>query len=105
MLNLGQVQGLWPGEHEFVGGDALERQAVAADRLDMLGPGVDQRDVEPVMREVSGGVAADCAGADDDDALVHSSCSLCNPVAGMISSIRAAARTKPFLINRRTAIT
>src|SRR2546428_6702985 len=38
----------------------------------MLGPRVDQGDVETVMREVSPGVAADRPGADDDDALVHS---------------------------------
>ena len=42
-----------------------------ADRLDMLGPGIDQRHVEPVMREVPAGIAADRAGPDDDDALVH----------------------------------
>ena len=85
MLDLGQVQGLRAGEHEFVGGDALERKAVAADRLDMLGPGVDQRDVEPVMGEVPAGIAADSPGADDDDPLVHYSCSLSDPMGGMIS--------------------
>ena len=48
----------------------FEGEPVPADRLDMLRPRVDQRHVEPVMREVAAGIAADRAGPDDDDALV-----------------------------------
>src|ERR1700674_2206220 len=55
----------------FFRSDALERQTIATDRLDMLGPRVDDRHVEPVMREVSAGIAADRAGPDNDDALIH----------------------------------
>jgi len=51
----------------------------------MLGPGVDQRDVEPIMGEVPAGIAADSPGADDDDPLIHYSCSLSDPMGGMIS--------------------
>ena len=62
---------LRPGADELLLGHAFERQPVLADRLDMLGPRVDQGHVEPVMREVAAGIAADRAGADHRDALIH----------------------------------
>ena len=71
LLHLGQVQRLGLRDDRFLRGDAFERQPVLADRLDMLGPRVDQRHVEPVMREVAAGIAADRAGPDHDDALVR----------------------------------
>src|SRR5204862_7154080 len=50
---------------------AVECQPVLTDRLDMLGPGVAQDYVDPVMGEVTAGVAADRPGADDRDAFPH----------------------------------
>ena len=62
---------LRPGADELLLGHPLDGEPVAADRLDMLGPGIDQDDVEPVMREMAAGIAADRPGADDRNALVH----------------------------------
>ncbi len=71
ILDLGQMHRLRFGADIFLFGYAFDRQTVAADRLDMLGPGVDQRDVEPVMCEMTAGIAADCAGTDHRNTLVH----------------------------------
>ncbi len=65
------MQGLGLGEDELFFGHPFERQPVLADGLDVLGPRVDQGHVEPVMRELAPGIAADCAGADHRDTLVH----------------------------------
>ena len=73
VLHFGQVQRLWPGAHEFHFADPLERQPILADRLDMLGPRVDQRDVEADMREVPAGISADRTGAEHNNPLVHGS--------------------------------
>ena len=71
LLHLGQMHGLGPGEDELLLGHSFDRQPVATDRLDVLGPGIDQGHVEPVMRELAAGVAADRAGADHRNALLH----------------------------------
>src|SRR5205823_822001 len=71
VLELGQVQHLGMRHDRFFRRDALERQPIAADRLDMLRPRIDNRHIEPVMREVSAGIPANGAGPDDDDALIH----------------------------------
>ena len=71
LLHFGQMHRLWPGEDEFLLGHPFDRQPVAADRLDMFGPGIDQGHVEPVMRELAAGVAADGASADHRNPLRH----------------------------------
>ena len=65
------------------------RQPVLADRLDMLGPRVDQGDVEAVMREVPAGIPADRPGAEHDNPLVrHLSAPLDDPLTDMITTDR-----------------
>ena len=59
------------GEDEFLLRHPFDRQPVLADRLDMLGPRIDQDHVEPVMREMAAGIAADRARADHCNALFH----------------------------------
>src|SRR5438105_1762319 len=62
VLDLGQVQDLRPRQDELLGGDTVERQPVTTARLDMLGPRVAQRHVQPVMRHVPARVAGDRSG-------------------------------------------
>ncbi len=62
---------LGPGADELLLRYPFEREPVPADRLDVLGPGVDQGHVETVMRELAAGIAADRAGADDGNAFFH----------------------------------
>ena len=71
LLDFGQMHRLRPGADVLLRGHALDRQSILADRLDVLGPGVDQGHVEPVMREVAASIAADRTGADHRNALVH----------------------------------
>ncbi len=48
-------------------GHAGQFQAARPDRLDMLGPGIDQRDVMAEPRQMAADLAADRAGADERD--------------------------------------
>ena len=71
LLSLGQVHCCGPGTDELLLGHPFECQPVPSDPLDVLGPGIDQRHVEPVMGELTAGIAADGTGADDGDAFLH----------------------------------
>ena len=66
-----QVQSPGVRQNKLLLGDTFDRQPVLADGLDMLRPWVNQDHIEPVMREVTPGIAADRAGADHRDALAH----------------------------------
>ena len=74
-LHFGHVHGLRLRDRELLlGRDAVELEAARANRLDVLGPHVDQRHVLAVMREIAADVTAERAGADDCDAFTHNPC-------------------------------
>ena len=57
----------------------------------MFGPRVDQGHVEPVMCELAAGVAADGAGADHRDALIH------DPITPLVvAALVATSRFDPI---------
>jgi hypothetical protein len=68
LRHVADMQRLHRHHHRFGRRHAVDREAVAADLLDMLRPAVDQRHVMAGAGEQGAGIAADGAGADEHDA-------------------------------------
>src|SRR5262249_28526596 len=66
-----EVHGGRPGDEGIV--RALDVKTVAPDRLDLLGPRIDEGDVVSGAGEVTAKVAPDRAGSDEHHALLHGS--------------------------------
>src|SRR5215831_4807778 len=71
-LHLRQMKSWDASNHKsFFGRDAVQFEAACADRLDVLGPGIDHRNVVPEVCEGTADVAAERTGADDGNAFCH----------------------------------
>src|SRR5262249_35505975 len=92
VLHFAEVHGADRDGVFFLRGNARELEAVLAHVLDVLGPGIDERDVVARARQVPPDVAAQCARSYEYDSLAH----LCSPVDWRNYDDRAATRSPHY---------